>query len=383
MKFILAPDSFKGALRSIEVCNALRRGIESALPHAEIISIPLADGGEGSVEAICCAVKGQIHQVASYDPLGRPVEAIYGVSPKRDYAFMELASASGIELLDNSELNPLKTSTYGSGLVLKHLIEEGFRTVIIGLGGSATNDCGAGLLQALGYKYFDRNNSLLPDGIAGGDLNKIQHIDNSESIIGNITDLRLIIAGDVTNPLLGENGATAVFAPQKGATPEMLKILEDNLRHFAEIAARDLELDDFTTTFPGDGAAGGSGFALRGILGAERNSGGELILKLADFDRKCQGAQCVITGEGASDSQTAHGKLCAVVAAAARKRQVPAILLSGKINDESGALAQTFTGGVFSIAAGPGDLAAAIAATAGNLERMGRNIGLLAKGFSR
>ncbi|MEG1980746.1 MAG: glycerate kinase, partial [Victivallaceae bacterium] len=273
MKFILAPDSFKGALRSIEVCNALKRGIESALPHAEIISIPLADGGEGSVEAICCAVKGQIRQMASFDPLGRPVEAIYGVSPERDYAFMELASASGIELLERSELNPLKTSTFGSGVVLKHLIEQNFRTIIIGLGGSATNDCGAGMLQALGYKFFDKNNLLLPDGIAGGDLDKINHIDGGESILGNIAGLRLIIAGDVTNPLLGGSGATAVFAPQKGATPTMLKVLEDNLRHFAEIAARDLDLEDFTVSFPGDGAAGGTGFALRAILGAERNSG--------------------------------------------------------------------------------------------------------------
>ncbi|MFA6717003.1 MAG: glycerate kinase, partial [Victivallaceae bacterium] len=331
MKFIIAPDSYKGCLRSIDICRYLAEGIKQIQPDAEIEQMPLADGGEGSVEAIVLSTKGKFHKLKVHGPLGNQVEAVYGVAGNSDTAVMEMAAASGIELLPKEKLNPLQTTTYGTGQLLKHIIDSGIRNIIIGIGGSATVDGGAGMAQAVGYRFFDKYGNELKMPLGGGNLKEIAEIDSS-LVSPELKKCRIRIASDVTNPLLGKTGAATVFGPQKGATPEIVGQLEENLRHYAD----KIITAGFTDTCdsPGDGAAGGLGFALRALCGAEPVSGAKLIMEITGLKQKLPGADILITGEGCTDFQTAHGKLCAVVAQAAKEAEVPAVLVSGALKGD-------------------------------------------------
>ena len=377
MKIVMAPDSFKGALRSPEVASALAAGWRAVRKTDEVVEIPLADGGEGTAEALCRSTGGRRVEVSAHDALMRPVAAEYVVLGGGTAAVMEMASASGIELLSRDELDPLTATTYGAGEVLLAALRSGADEVVIGIGGSATVDGGAGFLQALGAEFYDASGRLLPRGIGGGSLERIARIDLSA--LDALPDRKLTVACDVTNPLLGENGAAAVFGPQKGATPETVPVLERNLCHWSELLKSAGVTTDCMSA--GDGAAGGLGFALRAVMKAEMRSGAELVIRLSGLPKALENADLVITGEGCSDRQTVCGKLCSVVAKHSSAAGVPAVLCSGALHGGTAELERVFAA-VFSIAAGPGTLDAAIAATGENLRRAGANIAGLASAFS-
>lgn len=374
MKIIIAPDSFKGSLRSPEACRALAGGFRRVFPDSELVLIPMADGGEGTVEAAVQAVGGRKISIDVHGPRMETVRAEYGLMPAGQAVF-EMASASGLELIPDSERNPLKTTTFGTGEILRRILDRGVGEVILGIGGSATVDGGAGMIQALGARLFDRNGRLLPDGIGGGGLSEVAGIDVS-GLDHRLAGCSIRIACDVTNPLLGISGAAAVFGPQKGASPEMAAVLEDNLRHWFELLkSRGLCSD---CSAPGDGAAGGLGFALRTLLNAQMVSGAGLMVELTGLKNHLRGADLLITGEGCSDSQTADGKLCAVVAGVANEAGVPAVLVSGALRGNIAPLEKIFAA-VFSIARGPGPLEEAMRNTAANLEAAAANIGAVLK----
>ena len=377
MKIVAAPDSFKGALRSPEVAAALADGWKSVRANDEVVVIPLADGGEGTAEALRLATGGESVTVAAHDALMRPIRSEYSVLGDGKTVVMEMATAAGIELIGRDELDPLAATTYGAGEVLLSALKRGPRKVVIGIGGSATVDGGAGFLQALGVKYFDADDRLIPAGIGGGDLHRIRRID--ASALADVVKSILVVACDVTNPLLGERGTVAVFGPQKGVTAELKPVMENNIRHWAEVVMCSGLADRCNA--PGDGAAGGLGFALRSVLKAEIRSGAGLVLDLSGFDDAARGASLVVTVEGCSDEQTAYGKLCAVVAERAEAVNVPTVLCAGALRGDTAALEKRFAG-VFSIAAGPGPLDEAIAATRANLRRAGANLARLASVFS-
>jgi len=369
MKIILAFDSFKNCLPSPEIHRILGEAIGRRQPAWEIVSLPLGDGGEGTAEALCAALGGVMERYRVSDPLGRPVMAHWGRLPDHG-AVLEMASASGIELLRREELNPEKTSTYGTGELLRHLIvDEKIRRFTIGIGGSATVDGGIGMLQALGVEFIDRQERKLPGGATGGMLGEIAAVDLSH-VCPELRQCRFRVACDVTNPLTGPLGAAAVFGPQKGATPEQVRRLDAGLQNFC-FTAHQAGVVDQAAELPGDGAAGGLGFALRNFLRAEIVSGAELALELLRFDDALTGADWVVTGEGCSDFQTAHGKLCSQVAKHAHQRNIPVILLSGALGERSSELEDAFDA-VLTLAAGPGTLEEALARTPDNLRRMGR-----------
>lgn len=376
MKIILAFDSFKNCLSSPEICRIIQESMLEAAPDCEIVSMPLGDGGEGTARAVTDACRGVMRKVQVRDPLFRPIEAEYGVLPDGS-AVLEMASASGIELISKAERNPMLTTTYGTGELLKHIMQqEKIRNITIGIGGSATVDCGVGMLQALGVKFYDAGNKLIKTPADGNDIGSIRRIDVSE-LLPEINDTIIRIASDVTNPLCGPNGAAAVFAPQKGADEKTVEILENNLFQFGTLAVKSSLADNITSH--GDGAAGGLGFALRNFLHAQTLSGAELVLDILQFDRALQDADWVITGEGCSDFQTAHGKLCSIVAKHAHKRNVPVILLSGALGEKHQELVETFEA-VFALTDKPCTLEDALAATTENLRRMARSIINILKG---
>ena len=364
MKFVLAPDSFKNALRSPEVCAALTDGIRMAQPEAEILAIPLADGGEGTVRAAALAAEGVLEQYETSGPLGAPLTAETARLPGGG-AVVEMASAAGLELLSPDGCAPLEATTFGVGLLLRQLLDSGCRDFVIGLGGSATTDGGAGMLQALGARFYDDAGRLLPEGIGGGGLSAIRRADLS-GLLPELAASRIRIASDVTNPLTGPQGAAAVFAPQKGASAAEAELLDAGLRHYAALFGDD-------GSRPGDGAAGGMGFALRKLLHGRPESGAELLLELAGFDRRVVGADFVITGEGRSDSQSAAGKLCVTVARRAARAGVPTILCSGSLGPGSELLETEFAA-CFSCSIGPEPLEEALAATRERLTRFSRNL---------
>ena len=368
MKFVIAPDSFKNCLRAPEICLRLAAGIRSSAPEAELVLLPLADGGEGTTEAAAEAAGGELHTAAVTGPFGEPVKAPCAILPDGSAVF-EMAAASGLELADG-RLDPLRATTFGTGELFRYLLDLGVRDFVIGIGGSATVDGGAGMLQALGVKLFDRSGSRLPPGAGGGALPEVARIDAS-GLDPRLAKSRIRIASDVTNPLCGALGAAPVFGPQKGASPDQVKLLDAALAHWAALCG-----DDGTT--PGDGAAGGLGFALRKMLGGKMESGAELMLELVDFDRRAAGADFILTGEGRSDNQSLAGKLPGVVARHARRLGIPALLVSGALGPGAEELEKEFAA-CFSIASGPGSLPEALAAAPRNLTRIGRAIGALTR----
>lgn len=329
MRIVIAPDSFKECLTATQVAAAISEGIKRVISEAGIISIPMADGGEGTVEALVTATGGKIIPVLSVDALNRPIQSFFGVLGNQKTAVIEMAVASGLELLAPNERNPLIASTYGTGLLLKAAMEAGFTQIILGVGGSATNDGGAGMAQALGFGLLDKKGNPIVPG--GGSLGKLHTIDRS-NVHPLLQNVNITVACDVRNPLLGASGATHVYGPQKGATPDMLETLEKNMSHFARILHQEFGTD--ISEIPGAGAAGGLGAGLMTFCHAVLGSGFELISKLTHLEDHIRQATLVFTAEGKIDSQTAYGKTVSGVAQLARKYQVPVVALAGIVNND-------------------------------------------------
>jgi glycerate kinase len=337
MNIVLAPDSFKGNMSAPEVCAAIEEGILRADKTAVIHKVPLADGGEGTARAVTEAAGGRFVKVTVTGPLGKKVESAFGLIDNGRAAVLDMASASGLELLSRDELNPLKATTLGTGELIAAALDTGAKELIIGIGGSATNDGGIGMISALGFKVLDAQGN--PVGQGGEALAKIATVDASGAD-KRLKDVSIKVACDVTNPLLGPKGSSAIFGPQKGATPEMVKVLDAGLAKLGDAwikagLAKDVEQ-------PGDGAAGGVGAALRICMGAKMESGAMLVMRYAGFFNHLKEADLVITGEGMTDGQTAGGKLCSVVARESRNAGVPAALLSGALGGDAGVLLSSF-----------------------------------------
>jgi glycerate 2-kinase len=324
MKIIVAPNTFKGSLSATQAAKAIARGVREVFPDADVVEIPVADGGEGTVEALVSANGGTYEWVNVEGPLGDPVLASYGLIDGGKSAVVELASASGYVLLSPAMRDPRKTSTYGFGQLLEAARKSGAKSVIAGIGGSATNDGGVGMAQALGYRFLDAAGADLPRG--GAALLRLERIDDS-GLNPGWRSVRVMVACDVTNPLTGPQGASAIYGPQKGADPATVKLLDRALGRLAEVIER--QYGKRVADIPGAGAAGGTGAGLMAFLDAKLVSGAGLVVDASGFDRALPGAQLVVTGEGRADGQTAYGKAPGEVARRAQAVGVPTFLIAG------------------------------------------------------
>jgi glycerate kinase len=331
MKIVIAPDSFKGNLTAKQVADAIEIGINRVIPDAEIVKIPMADGGEGTVQALVDATDGEIIIAEVSDPLGNRIKAEFGIlGDSQKTAVIEMASASGLPLVPRDKRNPMLTTTYGTGELIRIALDKGCRKLIVGIGGSATVDGGAGMAQALGVRLLDKNGNEIPKG--GGGLEHLDHIDTT-SLDPRITETTTIVACDVDNPLVGPRGAPEVFGPQKGATPEMVKILDKFLDRYADIIKSDLGID--IKNIPGAGAAGGLGAGLMAFLGAQLRSGIDIVIDASELEKHIKDTDIVITGEGKIDRQTIYGKTPIGVARTAKKYGIPVIAFAGNIGSDS------------------------------------------------
>lgn len=335
MKIVLAPDSFKGSLTSPQAASAMERGIKKVVKDAKIEKVCIADGGEGTVEAIVSMTGGQYVHTKVEGPLGEKVDAVWGLctTSKGKTAVIEMAAASGILITPHDNRNVKKASTFGTGQLIKAALDSGAACIIIGIGGSATNDGGAGMAQALGASFYDKEGKVLEKG--GEALCKLHSIDLRD-LDPRLEYTEILIASDVKNPLCGPQGCSAVYGPQKGATPEDVKILDKALENYAAIAKRDVGID--IKNVPGAGAAGGLGAGLMLFANGKMEPGIELVLKIIGFENIVKDADLVFTGEGFTDSQTANGKAPVGVAALAKKTGIPVICLSGGISSDANAL---------------------------------------------
>ncbi|HWO78723.1 MAG TPA: glycerate kinase [Bacillus sp. (in: firmicutes)] len=345
---LIAIDSFKGSLSSVDSGKAISLGIKEVYDDAEIVIIPIADGGEGTVEALVQATQGKYIEKEVIGPLGRPVQAVYGILGNGTTAVIEVAAACGLPLVPVNERNPYYTTTYGVGQLILDAIEKGCRDFIVGLGGSATNDAGVGMLQALGFSFFDDDEKEI--GYGGLELQKIRKIDLT-GVHKELINCTFKAASDVTNPLSGENGAAYIFGPQKGATPEMVQVLDKGLAHFAEVTLAQLDKD--IQHISGAGAAGGLGAAFAGFLNAEIHSGIDVLFETVGMKEKMAGVDLVITGEGKLDGQTSMGKAPLGVAQLASQFNIPVIALAGGVTKEASILNERGITSFFSITNGP------------------------------
>jgi glycerate 2-kinase len=328
--FVLAPDSFKESMSAEEACLAMEKGIHKVVPDAHCIHVPMADGGEGTVDALVSALEGQRIYLSASGPIpSKKVDTYFGIVDTGKTAVLEMAQVNGIHLLEKAQRNPMLTSTFGTGEMIREALDLGVNKIIIGLGGSVTNDAGSGMAQALGVKFFDQNNKEI--SVCGGVLNQIKRIDISE-IDPRLQDTEIFIASDVTNPLCGKQGASSVFGPQKGATKEMVKQLDFNLGHFADLV--ESTLDIYVRDIQGAGAAGGLGFGLMAFANAKIQSGAELIIKQVGLAEKIAKADYVFMGEGSIDFQTMFGKTPWAVAQVAKKLNKPVIAFAGRVGDD-------------------------------------------------
>ena len=331
MKVVIAIDSFKGSLSSVEAGNAAARGVKRVFPDAECIVSPLADGGEGTVDALVAGMGGEFREVEVTGPDGRPTEARYGLLPGGT-AVMEMAQAAGITLVSGAARNPLRTTTYGVGEMIRDAAANGAKRIVMGIGGSATNDGGAGMLQALGWRLLDASGKDIQRGGAGlADISRIESPD--ADAYADVSGLSFRIACDVTNPLCGPNGASAVFGPQKGATPEMVAALDAALARFAAVATASLGATGDAASAPGAGAAGGLGYAFKTFLGAELTQGVDLVLQETRLDDAMRDVDVVVTGEGRLDGQTAMGKAPIGVARLAKRHYAQVLAFAGCLGD--------------------------------------------------
>lgn len=362
MKIVIAPDSFKESLSAPEVAAAIARGWQQVFPEAECLLRPMADGGEGTVDALLAAVGGQRRECRVRGPLGEPVAAHWGWLGQ-DTAVIEMAAASGLHRVPRERRNARLASSYGTGELILQALDAGARRIILGLGGSASNDAGAGLLQALGMRLLDaRGKELGPGGAALAGLERL----DPGGLDARLRGVRIEVAADVDNPLCGPRGASAVFGPQKGATPEQVVELDAALGRFAAVVAAALGEDH--ARFPGAGAAGGLGFAARAFLAASFRPGIELVAELSGLAAAVAGADLVITGEGRMDAQTLHGKAPVGVARVAKRAGVPVIALAGSLGEGYQALHDAGVEAAFSLAPGPISLEQALASAAEQLQ---------------
>nr|WP_072906124.1 glycerate kinase [Anaerobranca californiensis] len=344
MKILVSSDSFKGSLSAIEVCQAIEEGIKDLCPETEVISVPVADGGEGTLEAMSYATSGELVKVFCLNPIGEKIESYYTITGDGKTAIIEMAKAAGLYLIPQEKRNPYYTTTYGVGEIILDALDKGCRNFIVGIGGSATNDGGVGMLQALGFKFLDsKGEEIAKGGLALKDLVKIDISTRDPRLEG----CTFKVACDVDNTLCGEKGASYVFGPQKGATLEMVKVLDANLYRYAQVIERDLGIR--VLDVKGGGAAGGIGVAFTAFLNAQLVSGVELILDSLNFNDKLNGVDLVITGEGQIDQQTAYGKVPMGVAKRAKAVNIPVVALVGSINGDTSTLYNLGLNAIFSV----------------------------------
>ena len=364
MKVVIAPQGFKGSLTALEVAHAIESGVRRAASDAVTVVVPVADGGDGTLQALVDSSGGRIVTSRVTDPLGRPIDAQWGSMGDGRTAVIEMARSSGLALLRADERDPLRTTTYGVGELFRAALEAGHRKFIVGIGGSATNDGGAGFAQALGFRLLDSRGRELERG--GAALATLDRIDAS-GVDQRVKDVDVVVACDVNNPLCGSTGASAIFGPQKGASPAMVAQLDAALGHFADVVRRDLGMD--VRERPGAGAAGGLGAGLMAFVGAELRAGVDIVLEAVKLDRELDGADMVITGEGQIDRSTVFNKAPVGVARLAKKRGIPVIAIAGSLGE---GYEQTHALGIdaaFSLVNGPMSLDAAMGGGARLIER--------------
>ncbi len=369
MKIVIAPDSYKESLSASEVAQAIEKGFREIFPDAQYVSVPVADGGEGTVEAMIAATQGTEYTAQVTGPLGEPVEACWGISGDGKTAFIEMAAASGLALVPPSQRNPLVTTSRGTGELILQALEHGARNIIIGIGGSATNDGGAGMVQALGAKLCDANGTDIGNG--GGSLIGLNSIDITQ-LDPRLRECTIRVACDVSNPLTGEKGASRVFGPQKGATEELIVELDRNLDHYADVIKKSLRID--VKQVPGAGAAGGMGAALMAFLGAELRSGIEIVTQALNLEEHIHDCTWVVTGEGRIDSQSINGKVPVGVAQVAKKYHKPVIGIAGSLTKDVGIVHQYGIDAVFSVLTSISTLEDAFRGAFDNIYRASRNI---------
>jgi glycerate kinase len=348
MKIVIAPDSFKDSLSAQAVASAIASGLGEVWPDAELIQCPMADGGEGTIEALLAACDGQLMSARVSGPLGNAVEAHWGWLENTRTAIIEMAMASGLQLLSLEQRDATVTSTYGTGELIRTALDAGAQRVILAIGGSATNDAGSGMLAALGAAFFGRDGQPLPAG--GLALAQLAHIDLT-GLDPRLQEVRVEIAADVDNPLCGSNGASHIFGPQKGASPQQVLALDAALAHFADHSAQVLQRD--VRDQPGSGAAGGMGFAAKAYLNASFRAGVEVVAELTGLAQALAGADLVITGEGRFDAQTLRGKTPFGVARIAQRAGVPVIVIAGTLGEGYADLYEHGIGAAFALTSGP------------------------------
>ncbi|MBX8598234.1 glycerate kinase [Pseudomonas cichorii] len=348
MKIVIAPDSFKDSLSAQAVATAIASGLADVWPTAELIQCPMADGGEGTIEAVLAACNGQLMSAEVRGPLQSPVQAHWGWLPHSRTAIIEMAMASGLQLLTLEQRNACITTTYGTGQLIAQALDAGAQRVILAIGGSATNDAGTGMLSALGARFLDGNDQPLASG--GLALAQLARVDLS-GFDPRLADVRFEIAADVDNPLCGPNGASHIFGPQKGASPEQVLALDAALGHFADLSVQAVGQD--LRDSPGSGAAGGMGFAAKAYLKASFRAGVEVVADLTGLEQALVGADLVITGEGRFDAQTLRGKTPFGVARVAARHQVPVIVLAGTLGEGYERLYEHGISAAFALASGP------------------------------
>ena len=370
MKFVLAPDSFKESMTAKEVCQAMEKGIKKVLPDADIISVPMADGGEGTMDSLVDATNGKKYAVEVTGPLGKQVTAHYGILGDQKTAIIEMAEASGLSYVSQNKRTPetiKTTTTFGTGELINAALRNNVTRIIIGLGGSSTNDGGSGMAQAIGVKFFDQDDHEITKKLGGGDLKQIVRVDTTD-INPKIKNTEFLLASDVTNPLTGPNGASYVFGPQKGADQKTVKELDDNLTHYAEIIGEDI------AQTPGSGAAGGLGAGLLAFTQAKIYPGVKLVANEVHLAEKIKDADYVFTGEGGTDFQTQFGKTPYGVAQIAKKYNVPVISLAGYIGKGIDQLYDKGFTAIFGILAKAENIDQALKDGSQNVERTTENI---------
>lgn len=349
MNILVAMDSFKGSLSSMEAGHAVRAGILQANPAAQVTVCPLADGGEGTVEALISGMGGTLESVTVTGPLRDPVVCTYGILPHSDTAVLEMSGAAGLPLVPEDRRNPLLTTTYGVGEVIRHAIEKGCRRFLVGIGGSATNDGGVGMLQALGFGFWDDLGHPIGPGAQG--LSRLARI-TCDQVLPALSSCEFRVACDVTNPLCGPQGCSAVYGPQKGASPEMIREMDPWLAHYAHLAQQ-LFPDSADPTYPGSGAAGGMGFAFLAFTRGVLEPGVQIILEETGLEQYIRSADLVVTGEGRLDGQTSMGKAPVGVARLAKQFHKPVVALAGSVTPEAEACNHVGIDAFFPIVMGP------------------------------
>lgn len=371
--FVLAPDSFKESMTALEACHAMKNGLEKIFPDAQFLLCPMADGGEGTVDALIDATQGEKITLEVTGPLKhQKIATYYGLIDQGKTAVIEMAKANGIHLLAPNERNPLHTSTFGTGEMIRHALDHGVNKIIIGLGGSVTNDAGMGMAAALGVKFLDQNSQQVELG--GGYLDQIQNIDISH-LDARLKEVEIIIASDVNNPLLGKNGATFTFGAQKGATPDMLAQLEHNLAHFSQIIST--QLGRQVHQISGSGAAGGLAAGLLAFTDAKIQSGITTVIEQVGLEKMIEQADFVLTGEGAIDFQTQYGKTPIGVSLLAKKHNKPVIVCAGHVGEDIDILYDQGITAIFGILHQNGELESVLRDGTKNLTRTCENIGRL------